>query len=137
MKKFSAEQVDAGLRANGKAILLSDFSYENDKIKVTAKAGFIFDGASVPKFFWRVVGHPFSFELLRPAVIHDICYATECFARDYSDDLFEEMLDFAGVSEIKEDAMYLAVRVGGGDVWDEHTEESIESALKFIDIKVK
>jgi len=137
MQEFSAEEVDVKLLPNGKAILLTDFSYENEKIKVTAKAGFEFDGASIPKFFWRAVGHPFSFKLLRPAVIHDICYATECFEREYSDDLFEEMLDFAGVSELVENSMYYAVRIGGDDVWEENTEKSIMDALKFIEIKEK
>ena len=137
MQVFSSKHVDIRMLPNGKAMLLSDFSYENDKIKVTAKAGFIFDGASTPRFFWRVIGHPFSYKLLRPALIHDICYATECFERTYSDNLFDEMLEFAGVVDIKEDVMYLAVRVGGGDVWKKHTEQGILDALKFIEITEK
>ena len=137
MKKFSADYVDVRLLPNGKAMLLSDFSYENDKVKVTAKAGFIFDGASIPKLFWRAIGHPFSYKLLRPALIHDICYATEYFYRDFSDDLFDEMLDFSGVSEIKENSMHLAVRIGGNEVWDNHTEQGIMEALKFIEVVEK
>lgn len=137
MKRFSANYVKVKLLPNGKAMLLEDFFYENDKIKVTAKAGFVFDGASIPKFFWRVVGHPFSYKLLRSAVIHDIIYATEYFSRSYCDDLFEEMLDYAGVSEIVEHSMYFAVRVGGGDVWKEHTEKGIMDALKFIEVMEK
>ena len=137
MKAFSADYVNMRMLPNGKAMLLSDFSYENEKIKVTAKAGFIFDGASTPRFFWRVIGHPFSYRLLRPALIHDICYATECFERTYSDDLFSEMLEFAEVDDIKEDVMYLAVRVGGDNVWREHTEQGILDALKFIEITEK
>ncbi len=136
-KKFSHKYVDIRMLPNGKAKLLHDFSYENENIKVTALRGFEFDGASIPKFFWRVVGHPFTFKLLRPAVIHDIIYATECFERKYSDALFEEMLDFSGVSGFKENTMYYAVRLGGGGVWEEHTEKSIMENLKYIKVEVK
>jgi hypothetical protein len=137
MGKFSTNTVKIEMLPEGKAKLLEDFSYENDRFKVTAKAGFVFDGASIPKFFWRVIGHPFSFKLLRPAIIHDVCYASEYFEREYADELFEEMLDRSGVSELKENAMFMAVRIGGGSVWEEHTEQSIMDALKFIEVKEK
>ena len=118
-------------------MLLSNFSYENDKVKITAKKGFIFDGASVPKLFWQAVGHPFSYKLLRPAVIHDICYETEYFYRDFSDGLFKEMLDVADIAGAKEHLAYLAVRVAGGETWKPHTEKGIMEALKFIEVVEK
>jgi hypothetical protein len=33
--------------------------------------GYITDGASIPRFFWLSVGHPFQSQYLRAAIIHD------------------------------------------------------------------
>ena len=38
-------------------------------------AGFVSDGASVPRFFWRVVGHPFETDAIGPSVKHDWHYS--------------------------------------------------------------
>lgn len=137
MNKFSDEHVDIRKLPKGKAMLLAPFSYENDEYKITVLPGFIFDGASIPRFFWRVIGHPFSYPVLRAGLVHDVLYATEYFDREYADQLFADMLDLSGISELKEFAMHKAVRVGGGEVWSTHTEESIVEALKFIKVEVK
>jgi len=137
MQRFSSNRVEIALIGDGKAELLTDFYYENDNIKVIVKKGFIFDGASIPRFFWRVIGHPFSYKVVRAGLVHDILYATEYLNRDAADDLFSEMLDYSGVSAIKEHVMYDVVRVAGGSVWDEHTEQSVLEALKYIEVVVK
>jgi len=134
MQKFSSNTVDIRLMPEGKAELLTDFYYENNEVKVIVKAGFIFDGASIPRFFWRIIGHPFSYKLVRAAVIHDVLYATEYFNRWFADNLFAEMLDFSGVSDLKEKVMYDAVKIAGGSVWDSHTEQGILDALKYIEV---
>ncbi len=137
MQEFSSLHVDVRFLAKNRAKLLEDFSYENNQFKITVKKGFIFDGASVPRFFWRVVGHPFSYALIRAALVHDVMYASEYFKREVADELFSEMLDISGVSELKEDVMTLGVRIGGGDVWDEHTQESVLDALNYIKVVEK
>ena len=51
--------------------LASDFEFnEIEKID----AGFVFDGASIPGFFWQVLGSPFCANMLRSALIHDYRY---------------------------------------------------------------
>lgn len=131
---FSSDTVKIALLPKNKAELLEDFYYENDYYKITVKPGFVFDGASIPKFFWRLIGHPFSYKLIRAALIHDILYATEYLNRQTADDLFSAMLDESDVLDWKEYLMYTAVRVGGEDVWDNHTEEGIVDALTYIEV---
>ena len=37
-------------------------------------SNFVFDGASVPRFFWRLLGHPFDKHHLRGSLRHDWHY---------------------------------------------------------------
>ena len=101
--------------------LLGDLSYENYEIKVTAKSGMPTDFASVPRFFWRVVGTPAGGEYSCSALIHDALYTARGLAqltKEQVDDLFLEMLKVEGVSYWKRYAMYWAVRLGGREAWD-------------------
>lgn len=133
---FSADSIKVEVLENNQLRLLEDFSYGSDSgILYTVKAGFIFDGASIPRFFWRVIGHPFSSKYIRSALIHDILYMTEATTRKVADDLFKEMLQHDRVSNWKIPLMYNAVRVGGASVWDAHKEYEVAQAHKFIDIR--
>ena len=134
-KFFSKESLQVELLPNGKARLLEDIYYQNESIRVKVLKNFIFDGASIPKFFWSIIGHPFSFKLVRPAVVHDILYASEIFTRKFSDELFEEMLEVSGVDGLKDEAMFIAVRIGGNSVWDNHNIEDVSKALEFIEVE--
>jgi len=40
----------------------------------TAPRGMITDGASIPRLFWRVIGHPFETDLIYWAILHDAAY---------------------------------------------------------------
>ena len=102
MVEFSTLEPEIKLLPGDRAELLKDFYYENENLRITALKGFVFDGASKPKFFWRVIGHPFSYRHIRQAIIHDILYATEYFDREKCDLLFKEMLDFKGLVDVPE-----------------------------------
>jgi len=124
--------------ANGddEARLLEDFSFlTKDGVLITAKKGFCFDGASVPRFFWRIIGHPLSTKYIRSACIHDLLYATEVFDREKSDLIFEDALTHDNVSDWKIQPMYGAVRIGGGSAWKNHTAESIHKNLNYIEME--
>lgn len=54
--------------------------------------GFESDGASMPRFFWRLIGHPFSMDYLREAILHDFFYRTQNIARRKADKIFFHML---------------------------------------------
>ena len=113
--------------------LLNDFSYENDKYLITCKSGFVTDGASIPKSFWSIVGCPLEGDLLSGAIIHDGLYTKMSLPRDVCDELLKEMLEFSGVSEVRADLIYVAVREWGGSHWNKDTTDK----MHLIDIKVK
>ncbi len=74
---FFPELPELRFYANGKqAELLKDFEYVRpDGISMIAKAGFVSDGASIPKVAWPIADSPFTGKNLFPALIHDYyCY---------------------------------------------------------------
>lgn len=75
--------------------------------------GFLFDGATIPEAFWKVIGKPTSKKFRIPSLIHDVLYIN-LFNRKAADDLFHHMLVKEGVWTLKAETMWAAVRVGGG-----------------------
>lgn len=39
---------------------------------VLVPIGYVTDGASIPRACWRVIGHPFEGQYIRPALVHDV-----------------------------------------------------------------
>jgi hypothetical protein len=78
-----------------------------------ALKGSIIDGASIPKFFWRVIGSPFVGKYRRPSVIHDVYCENQVRPHQEVHDVFEEMMEVDDVSDIKRASMYNAVDTFG------------------------
>jgi len=38
--------------------LIEDYTYERGPIRITILARFVYDGASIPRTFWRFIGPP-------------------------------------------------------------------------------
>ena len=96
-------------------ILHRDLQYMDDGDKIyTVPAGFVTDGASIPRAFWRVL-RPFG-KYIEAAVLHDYLYAhPEVYGttQKEADDLFKLAMRDCGVSKWKRNVMWAAVRVGG------------------------
>ena len=93
--------------------------------RITINKGFDFDGASIPKPLWSIIGSPFTGNYVMAALFHDGLYAGEVLDRKVCDDIFLDLMKQYKVSYVKRYAMYLAVRLGGGKVWKEHTEKEV------------
>jgi len=130
MKKFSSETIKTEHLANGKLKLLQAFSYG----KYTVKKGYIFDGASIPRAFWRFIGHPFSYKYIRSALIHDILCESEIIPREDTDKLFREMLAKDRIEKWKISLMFRAVRASAWWTNNEHSPEVARFALKHLKI---
>lgn len=122
---------------NNEAILLDDFIAETLKYKFKIKKGFVFDGASIPKLFWNVIGSPFTGKYKEAALVHDALYASEYFKRKECDDIFLDLMERADVGYFKRYTMYWAVRIGGDMVWSKHRYDDVKKAKEFINVKVK
>ena len=88
---------------------------------LTVPAGFRSDGASVPRFFWRLVFPPGDALALRAAILHDFIYRTrpEGWSRDEADRLFLAVMILDGVPVSRALMAWLGVRIGGHWAWKE------------------
>lgn len=97
---------------------------------VLIKKGTITDGASIPRFFWRFIGHPLMGWILGHALPHDGLYMAELAPRDWCDKWFLNSMALAGVPWWKRNAVWAAVRCGGGVVWMAHKHDDVEAARR-------
>lgn len=104
----------------GYDMVLEDFTFKHGGKEYTIPAGFIFDGASIPRIAWRGIGHPFMQEFREAALVHDFGYDTAIFPRDVADAMLRDHLVANGVSKFKAGLMYAAVRTGGLFAWNRH-----------------
>lgn len=81
-------------RADGETVvvLYADMAYYTSKGCIVVPKGFESDGCSMPRFFWRLFGHPFDMQYLREAILHDYLYKMQMFDRKTADLIFREEL---------------------------------------------
>jgi hypothetical protein len=115
--------------------LTEDYAVSVAGWRYTIAAGFLTDGASIPRAFWRVVGHPLFGDSLPAAILHDCLYRSEYWQREYSDALFRKLLIRNGVPRWRAWLMYRAVRAFGGFQWP-HAEASRQTARGFLAVRL-
>jgi hypothetical protein len=106
---------NAGMRNGRRCIVLTrPFAAKTSLGMVTAPAGFVSDGGSIPRFAWSIIGHPLD-EYLEDTVIHDFMYSplNTTFDRAEADFVFKELMWNHDISRPKLIAMYAAVRMFG------------------------
>lgn len=92
--------------------------YDHKKFKqyhFIIRENYCYDGASIPKFFWRVIGSNANNEFLVAALIHDVLCENHQYVdndRELSSKVFRALLIASGVGEMKANLMYKAV-----DLW--------------------
>jgi hypothetical protein len=74
MGKFIDKGVLYYLPEKKKLLVLKDVVYQQDRRVFVVPAGFESDGASIPRFAWSIIGHPFKDEYCLPALLHDYLY---------------------------------------------------------------
>jgi hypothetical protein len=115
-------EIDAVWLGDGQWRLDQDFSYKRDNGEViTAKKGFVFDFASVPRIFWGIISP--TGPLAPASVIHDWLYEHKeiegrAIERPEADDIFLYAMIDSGVGWFKRNLAYSAVLFGGGHAWD-------------------
>ncbi len=76
--------------------------------------GYCFDGASVPRFFWRIIGSNTDNKFLVAAMIHDyMCENHSCINNDriLSTEIFNALLEVSEVSAFKRYLMKTSVNL--------------------------
>lgn len=114
--------------------VLRDFIWKGART-VVVPAGYVFDGASIPRLFWRVIGGPWG-PYRDAAAVHDYLYSDGHLAfpdqpdadgkrrpgitRQEADDIFYRIMLEVGISRFKASLMRRAVRIGGRKAWQEY-----------------
>ena len=102
--------------------------------RITIDKGFDFDGASISKPLWSIIGSPFTGNYVRAALFHDGLYACCTLDRKLSDDIFLDLMKEDGVGYFKRYSMYLAVRAFGSRAYDSN-QEDIPIYKEIVNIK--
>lgn len=91
------------------------FDHEKEEVYTfTIPKGYCYDGASIPKFFHRVVGANTDNSFLIPALIHDwMCEQHECIGndREFSSKVFNALLEVSEVNPFKRFLMKYSVDI--------------------------
>jgi len=96
-----------------------------ESVHYDVAAGFVTDGASIPRSLWRLCGHPLETPRLYAAILHDWLYSggvgdDGCVpTRAEADRIFRDVLIELGVSRIRAYVEWAAVSVCGGSHWHE------------------
>lgn len=98
--------------------LLDDYHVEINGMRFTVPAGFVTDGASIPRFLWRVCGHPMTARRFPIAVFHDYAYTGALgLTRQLADEIYSAGLVALGFPAWKAKLEYYALRLFGGSHW--------------------
>lgn len=121
---------------DGFATLMEEYKIKivnkNQSYMLTIMEGFKFDGASVPKALWSVVGSPWDADILAPALVHDALYATELVNRHEADDIFYKLLKKNGMGTLRAYNRWMAVSMFGWYVWMNHKSATISKARRYV-----
>jgi len=106
-------------------ILISDWHVEGRlpdgrRFCIHVEAGFVFDGASIPRALWRLCGHPLETPRIAAALAHDWLYAAHVTDRKTADMIFRAICVRVGMVEIRSDVEYAALRIAGDKAWKGH-----------------
>lgn len=114
-------------------ILLEDVSIKSNQYTISIKKGFDFDGASIPRIFWSIIGNPIIGKFNIAALVHDALYASQFIDRKISDDIFLELMKIYKVGYLKRYLMYNAVRLFGWKSWKSN-QKYLEEYRKIIKV---
>lgn len=124
MSSFTAP-LDVRSLPDGRIALLRPlkwYSVHEPERTVTVPLGFTCDGASIPRLFWPLIGHPLSSTVIRSGALHDHLYWRHSFdrrpiTRRRADLEFRYALAVDGTGVVRRWLMWAAVRAFGYWAW--------------------
>ena len=100
-------------------------------IRIEIKAGFIFDGASVPRLLWAFAGHPLLGIRLGAALVHDFLYRSQILLKREADLIYGQIMAQAGRAYWRIVIEYLALVFCGKKSWEENARKNTLAAAQF------
>lgn len=101
--------------------LINDVIIQLGTVPYLIPAGFVTDGASVPRILWNIIP-PFG-QYNKAALLHDHLYKTQKYPRNVADQLFLDAMAALKVPRMERAAMYSGVRIGGWVSWNKYEKE--------------
>lgn len=81
--------------------------------------GFIFDGASIPRIAWSLLGvTPYEPDIILASLVHDWFYTTHEIKREFADKVFHDVCIQNGISKTKAVLMYNCLHMFGVMSWN-------------------
>lgn len=99
--------------------------------RLVAPSNFEWDGATIPRWAWSIIGYYPGGQMTAPSLWHDLIYVqkghifnsvtgeNEYISRKHCDELFYHHMIRSGISEKKAKAMYQAIRFFGRFYWND------------------
>ena len=89
------------------------------RLQIDEPEGSSYDGASIPRAFWSIVGHPLQTEFRWASYWHDrLCERSRTWSeRRLADAVLLTLLELDDVGYVRRTAMWLAVRAYAWFVW--------------------
>ena len=91
------------------------FTYKGHIYKIPK--GFVFDGFSNPRLFWRILPSSYGPRVLEPGCKHDFFYRTHDIPKDEADRLLEKDVIDNGLNKAAARCVYWGVKFGGRRAW--------------------
>lgn len=85
---------------------------KSKKYTFTIHKGYCWDGATIPRMFWRLIGSKTDNKFLIPSLIHDVLCENHLFVnndRYFADKVFERLLYVSGVLAVNRWLMFHSV----------------------------
>lgn len=112
--------------------LTGEFHFSIDNVSYTIKPGFWWDGASIPRFLWPVIGNPWAEDIAPGALIHDALYGSHAFPRHKCDDIMDAVNNKNGMSWWRRRAVREGLRVGGAGAYTSKTIQNINGVRRHL-----
>lgn len=85
---------------------------------ITVEPGFVFDGASIPRWLWRICGHPYEIPRVAAALAHDWLYRAHVCSRKDADAIFRAICRQVGIGAFVAGVEYYTLRLCGRSAWN-------------------
>jgi hypothetical protein len=103
--------------------LEDDYSFKVGDLEIWIPAGFSWNGASIPQALWSELGGRFEPDSMRASLEHDWLYLFHATDRTTADKHFHDRCREDGMSMLKAETLYEALRAFGGTHWPTSDED--------------
>jgi hypothetical protein len=119
---FDIESLDITFLKGGRKVRINtEYHFLLDDVEYIIPAGWISDGASIPRLLWPVLGSPFVGKHRAGCILHDFLYWKNVESQNYSDLCMYHKNRLDGVGWIKANLLYTGLCIGGWVAWNNHS----------------